>query len=244
VAPSPAGTDAAAPTDKTRLHRYHALCCDFDGTIAHDSTVSQAMVQALQRVVAGGRHLVLATGRELDDLRSVFPEVNLFHRVVAENGALLYTPETGEQRVLCGPPSEMLVNELRRRHVQPLSVGRAIVATWEPHDATVLAVLRELGLELNVVFNKGAVMVLPSGVNKATGLRAALHELAVAPEETVGIGDAENDHAFLDACGLAIAVANALPSLKQHCHLVTQGEAGEGVQELIERWLAGRLPDA
>ena len=141
------------------------------------------------------------------------------------------------------PPDE-LVREALRRGVTRFSLGQVIFAAWKPHEVVLLEIIRELGLEHRIVFNKDAVMVLPSGVNKATGLRAALRELALAPEETVGIGDAENDHAFLDACGLAVAVANALPSLKQHCHLVTQGEAGDGVQELIERWLAGRLPDA
>src|SRR6185503_21153712 len=72
------------------LHHHLALCCDFDGTIAHDGVVSGAMVQALERVSASGRRLVLATGRELDDLRRVFPRLDVFDRVVAENGALLY----------------------------------------------------------------------------------------------------------------------------------------------------------
>ena len=49
--------------------------------------------------------------------------------------------------------------------------GRCIVATWEPHERHVLETIRDLGLELQVIFNKGAVMVLPSGINKATGLR-------------------------------------------------------------------------
>ncbi|HEU5297101.1 MAG TPA: HAD-IIB family hydrolase [Burkholderiaceae bacterium] len=223
------------------LHRYHALCCDYDGTIAHDGVVAESMVQALQRVAARGRKLVLATGRELDDLRRAFPELSVFHRVVAENGALLYTPQTGEERVLCDPPSEMLVNELRRRHVQPLSVGRSIVATWEPHDATVLAVLRELGLELHVVFNKGAVMVLPTGVNKASGLNAALRSLGLSHHNAIGIGDAENDHAFLARCQVAVAVANALPALKEQADIVTRGARDDGVRELIDELLADDL---
>ena len=37
----------------------------------------------------------------------------------------------------------------------------------------VLATIRDLGLELHVIFNRDAVMVLPSGINKGTGLRAA-----------------------------------------------------------------------
>ena len=120
---------------KAPLHRYQALCCDYDGTLAHDGVVSPEMVKALERVAASGRRLLLVSGRELDDLRRVFEPLHVFDRVVAENGALLFTPETSEERVLCDPPSEVLVRELQRRHVAPLSVGRAIVATWQPHDA-------------------------------------------------------------------------------------------------------------
>ncbi|MCW5658024.1 MAG: HAD-IIB family hydrolase [Burkholderiaceae bacterium] len=226
---------------KTALHRYLALCCDFDGTIAHDGVVSDAMVGALERVAASGRRLLLVTGRELDDLRRVFARLDVFDRVVAENGALLFTPATSEETLLCDAPSQALVHELRRRHVEPLSVGRAIVATWEPHDTTVLEALRELGLELSVVFNKGAVMVLPSGVNKASGLDAALKSLELSRHNAIGVGDAENDHALLARCQVAVAVANALPALKEAADIVTQGRRDAGVRELIDELLADDL---
>ena len=227
--------------DPAPLHRYLALCCDFDGTIAHDGVVSDEMVRALERVAASGRRLVLVTGRELDDLRRVFARLDVFDRVVAENGALLFTPATAEERVLCDPPSTALVQELHRRHVEPLSVGRAIVATWEPHDATVLEALRELGLELSVVFNKGAVMVLPPGVNKASGLDAALKSLELSRHNAIGVGDAENDHALLARCQVAVAVANALPALKESADIVTEGSRDDGVRELIDELLADDL---
>ncbi|MCI0401182.1 MAG: hypothetical protein L0Z68_07775 [Gammaproteobacteria bacterium] len=54
---------------------------------------------------------------------------------------------------------------------------------------TALEVIRDLGLELQVVFNKGAVMVLPSGVNKATGLHFALSQLRLSPHNAVAIDD-------------------------------------------------------
>ena len=63
----------------------------------------------------------------------------------------------------------------------PLSVGRVIVATWEPNEGKVLDAIRELGLELQIIFNKGAVMVLPAGVNKESGLRAALDDTRTLP---------------------------------------------------------------
>jgi hypothetical protein len=135
------------------------------------------------------------------------------------------------------------VAALKQRQVTPLAVGRVIVATWEPSEAAVLETIRELGLELQVIFNKGAVMVLPSGVNKATGLDAALAELCLSRHNVVGVGDAENDHAFLARCECSVAVANALPSLKERADVVTTGERGAGVAELIDGLLACDLAE-
>jgi hydroxymethylpyrimidine pyrophosphatase-like HAD family hydrolase len=230
-----------APRRAAPLPRHLALCCDYDGTIARDGVVSAPMVQALERVAASGRRVILVTGRELDDLRRVFPQWHVFDRIVAENGALLFNPKTAEERLLCAAPSQALVDELRRLQVQPLSIGRGIVATWQPHDVTVLAVMRELGLELNVVFNKGAVMVLPTGVNKASGLDAALQSLELSHHNAVGVGDAENDHAFLARCQVAVAVANALPALKDAADIVTAGARDVGVRELLDELLADDL---
>src|SRR5262249_19059368 len=127
------------------------------------------------------------------------------------------------------------VKALLERGVTPLSVGMVIVATRQPHQKTVLEVIRDLGLELQVIFNKGAVMVLPSAVNKGVGLLAALAQVGVSPRNCVGVGDAENDHAFLSLCGCSVAVANALPGVRERVDLVTTGSNGTGVRELLER---------
>ncbi len=215
--------------------RYFVLACDYDGTIAHHGRVSADTVTALEKLRAAGRKLILVTGRELDDLLAVFPEITLFEWVVAENGALLYRPSTREEKALAEAPPKPFVTALQRRGVAPLSVGRVIVATWQPHEATVLETIRELGLELQVIFNKGAVMILPAGVTKATGLTAALLAMGLSAHEAVGVGDAENDHAFLSLCECSAAVANALPAVKERADLVTRGDHGVGVAELIDR---------
>ena len=221
--------------------RYMALACDYDGTLARDGHVDEETVTALERVRSSGRLLLLVTGRELDDLLKVCPHTALFDYIVAENGAVLYVPATGTERLLGTRPPEAFVTALRGREVRPLSVGRVIVATWHPHENTVLETIRDLGLELQVIFNKGAVMVLPSGVNKATGLSAALTELGLSPHNVVGIGDAENDHAFLSLCECAVAVANALPMLQERADWVTQGAHGDGVIECINQLLDSDL---
>lgn len=219
------------------------LATDYDGTLAHDGGVDAETLEALVRFRASGRHLVMVTGRELPELRQVFPRLDFFALVIAENGALLYRPASGTVKLLCDPPPPIFAEKLRERNVTPLSVGEVIVATREPFEVAAIELIKELGLELQVIFNKGAVMVLPAGVNKAFGLRHGLREIGLSLEQTAGVGDAENDHAFLEICACGVAVANAVPSLKAHADLVTAGARGAGVRELIERVLETDLRD-
>jgi HAD superfamily hydrolase (TIGR01484 family) len=214
--------------------RYLTLCTDYDGTLAHDGRVDEPTLAALEKLLASGRHLVMVTGREIPDLQKTFPRLDLFESVVAENGALLYKPASREEKPLAERPPDKFIDALRRRGVAPMSVGRVIVATWRPHENVVLETIREFGLELQVIFNKGAVMILPAGVNKATGLVAALKDLRLSPHNAVGVGDAENDHAFLCLCECAVAVANALAPLKETADFTTRADHGAGVTELIE----------
>jgi len=221
--------------------RYYVLACDFDSTLASHGRVEEKVIAALQRVRSSGRKLILVTGRELEDLIRIFPHLDLFERVVAENGALLYRPAAREEKVLGEPPNPEFIELLRERGVSPLGVGHVIVATREPYEKIALKAIHDLGLELQVIFNKGAVMILPSGLNKAAGLISALSELYLSPHNVVGIGDAENDHAFLSQCECAVAVANALPMLMERADFVTQGNNGTGVIQLADKLVSSDL---
>ena len=115
-----------------------ALATDYDGTLARDGMVDAATAAALRGFKATGRRLILVTGRELPQLKEAFSELKLFERVVAENGALIYDPATEDERLVGPGPNPLLVARLRQLGVSPLSIGRCIVATWEPHETTVL----------------------------------------------------------------------------------------------------------
>ena len=215
-----------------------AIATDFDATLATEGRVFPETLAALQRAQASGRTLILITGRELQSLQDVFPALDIFDLVVAENGALLYQPATNRERLLCKSAPNGLLTELRRRGVKPLSAGRCVVATTVPHEATVEKTIRDLKLRWNVIMNRESIMLLPHGINKGTGFAAALADLGLTAEAVMGIGDAENDHDFLRMCGLSVAVANAIPALKKEVQLVTKGERGAGVVEAIEHLLA------
>lgn len=217
--------------------RFRVIATDYDGTLAKDGRVDANTLGTLVGVQGSGRKVVLITGRELDSLRSVFPELDRFDLIMAENGALLYDPSTGEEKPLASAPPAAFVQRLQRSGVNPLSVGRSVVAAVRPYEVEIGKAIRELGLDLQVIFNRESVMVLPAGVDKGTGFRAAVAKLGLPAATFVGIGDAENDYAFLRLCGFSVAVANAIPSLKQRVHAVTSGEDGAGVVEILEKLL-------
>ena len=85
-------------------------------------------------------------------------------------------------------------------------------------------------------------MVLPAGVNKATGLAAALDELgAVAAQRASASATPRTITPSCALCECSVAVANALPTIKERADVVTKGEAGAGVEELAAELVATDL---
>ena len=225
------------------MMRYHILAADFDGTLAHDGIIDDATIAALAALRESGRRVILVTGRRLEPLLELLDDAAIFERIVAENGAVVYDPLSGKETLLAPAAPDSFVNELRHRGVEPLEQGRCIVATWQPHELTVLEVIRDLSLDMQIIFNKNAVMVLPSGINKAAGLAVALEELGMSSWNTVAVGDAENDEAMLRLCSGSAAVENAVQPLKELANVKLTRARGAGVQELISMIIQNDLSD-
>ncbi len=221
--------------------RYLALAADYDDTLAMDGKVDESTWSALERLRTSGRRVILLTGRQLDDLLHVCPALSVFDHVVAENGAVLYEPRTRQQTLLGERPPARFIQRLRELTGNAIGVGKVIVDTRVPHHVAALQAIQEMGLELQIVFNGDSVMVLPTGVNKASGLDHALRKLGLSPHEAIGIGNAQNDHSFLQRCECAVAVANAVPAIRELAALTTAGEAGQGVAEVIDELIANDL---
>jgi hydroxymethylpyrimidine pyrophosphatase-like HAD family hydrolase len=219
--------------------RYSVLASDYDGTLALDGRVPEPTLEAIRRFKAADGRLILVTGRDLADLRSVFPQLGLCDLIVAENGALLYDPATEEEVLLAPAPPEKFIEALRERGVTPLLPGRVIVSTRQPYERDVEELIALWQLPLHVIFNRGAVMVVPFGVNKGAGLKAALERLSVSPETVVAVGDAENDHSLLAGVGLGAAVSDALQSLRDEADVVLDKPATAGVERLLGMMVAG-----
>lgn len=221
--------------------RYLALATDFDGVVASHGRPSSEALSAIKRLRSSGRKAILVTGRRLSNLLESCPDLTMFDYVVAENGAVVHHPQTNQTVPLAEPLSETFVRRLEELQVRPIEVGSVIVATWIPHQTAVLQAIQELGLEYHIIFNRAAVMVLPAGVNKATGIEYVLRKMGLSRHEVVGVGDSENDHSFLMRSECAATVANAVPSILRSAAIVTKNADGAGLAELIDQLIADDL---
>jgi hydroxymethylpyrimidine pyrophosphatase-like HAD family hydrolase len=219
---------------------YSVLAADGDGTLTSQGEMPRTTLRALRRLLEAGGMLLLVTGEKLRSVQE-FPHAKLFHRVIAENGAVVYDPQTGRHRLLCAPrPTELL--PALQAHVRCVSGGEVAMMCHTYQKQAIEKALHEMKSNWRTVLNRRDLMVLPPDISKATGLGAVLEELQLSPSQVVAVGDAQNDIPMIECCGLGVAVADAVPLLKQAARLVLRHRAGRGVAELISRMFRGDLP--
>jgi len=221
--------------------RHRVLACDFDGTLATEGVCSEATVEALGRVAATGIHLVLVTGRTREELEDVFDPGSLFEAIVLENGAVVLDAATGQEQLLAPRVPNGLVAELQRAGVVPLVVGRVLCSTSWSQETKLSAAIARLGVDRLVVRNRASAMVMPQGINKRTGIEAALRAIGEPPSATVAVGDGENDIPLFAVAGVSVAVANAIDAVKARADVVLTEPNGKGIQALAAALVAGDL---
>jgi hypothetical protein len=113
-----------------------------------------------------------------------------------------------------------------------------VVGLSESHAPQVLELGRSFGLDCQLVFNRAALMLLPSGVSKATGVRHALEELGRSEHNMIAFGDAENDLPLLAAAEVAVAARGAGPAVGAIADDRLTQPAGAGVVRYVRQLLA------
>lgn len=213
------------------------LALDYDGTIAEDGALHPDVRRAIDDVRGRGIVVILVTGRILSDLRRVAGDLRSFDAVVAENGAVLAFPESGHALVLGHAPPLAFLEELTRRGVVT-DVGACVVEANAVQAPEVLATIRDLELPLALIFNRSRLMVLPQGISKATGFREALRALRLSEHNAIAVGDAENDHALLEACERGVAVGWGSEALKTAADEVLEGTGPPAVAGYVRHVVA------
>jgi len=214
--------------------KLSALALDYDGTIAVNGDLETAVRAAIGEARRKGIVVALVTGRRLSDLQRVARDLSCFDVVVGENGAVVEFPASGRHVVVAHAPSPAFLNELERRGI-PFQTGESVVEADARWAGPVLEVIRLLEQPLILAFNRGRLMVLPQAIGKSTGLRQGLTALRVSLHNTIGVGDAENDHDLLDACEVGVAVGWGSAALRAIADEVIEGSGPQAVADYIRR---------
>lgn len=223
---------------------FKALACDFDGTLASEDRIGEEARTALGQARAAGLRLVLVTGRTFFELTRVCDRLDLFEAVVAENGAVLYYPAESMIRDQGPPPPGRLLAELDRRGIY-YQAGRVIVGTARSDEAAVREALIAADVKREIVYNRSALMLLPTGVSKGTGMQQAMRLLGLSAHDVLALGDAENDLPMFEACGWCACPASADPEVQERADWIFPGENGQSIASAIAGpILGGRLPPA
>ena len=220
---------------------FKVLACDFDGTLASDDRIGPSVRDALERARKAGLRLILVTGRTFFELTRVCDCIEVFDAIVAENGAVIYYPGSAMIRDQGPPVPSRLLAELDRHGIY-YQVGRVIVGTARADEAGVKEALAAAGVTRDLIYNRAALMLLPAGVSKGSGLQHVLRFLGFSPHDVLALGDAENDLPLFDACGFSGCPGDSLPAVRERVDWVFPGAHGDGIAAAItEQILQDRL---
>lgn len=213
------------------------IALDIDGTLYDGVEVAPEAVDAIRQAKADGHRLIIVSGRRWEQVRSVVPEVDLFERVIGEEGGVMVDVAADTLTLLRDPVEPELVRGLEAAGVPFLDVGHVVIGTPAEWVDVVTQVRDRLGSSLTLVHNKSSVALAPPDCNKGTGLRAAMADLGIEDMPILAVGDAENDLAMFRIATIAVGVANADAAVLASGVPITEARAGRGVAEALRQYL-------
>ncbi|MCS6291473.1 MAG: HAD-IIB family hydrolase [Nitrospira sp.] len=218
------------------------MAFDFDGTLAVNGDVPPEVESALARCRDSGHVLFLVTGRRYETVQLGYLG-SLFAGIVWENGAVLSHAASGETYLPFGQLDSRLLKAIEEAGI-PFERGLAIAATWTPHDQALWRILSAHGGSTSVEYNKGAVMVLPPGATKGSGLERLLALCGLSPRNLAAFGDAENDLSMMTLAEVSVAVGDAVPAVREIADILASAPGPQGVLEILNEYpLGGKFLD-
>ncbi len=229
----PEAKDFLPHAEPVRALPRSVIASDLDGTIkARGRPVDPRVVDRLAQAKKAGVTLILVSGRCMKELEELLP-LSLFDAVVAENGAVL---EAGGKTETLAPRWWASERERLAGLFEP-GCERVIISI--PREKSAGAALDPS--RARIEFNVDRAMILPRGVDKATGLRKALRRLGRGGR-LVCLGDGENDLPMFRLADVKVAMKNSVDELKEAADYVTEAEDGEGVLEAMDRFFPAGGP--
>ncbi|MBR3503518.1 MAG: HAD family phosphatase [Clostridia bacterium] len=195
----------------------------FDGAVYHNGAVVEA---------EGERLSGFGIERPLDVVRSILEREPGARVAVEANDVLFGNFDT--QTVW---PGVSCVRTADFHEIAPLTADKIIVGAETPAEAAALEERLPPALYAQISENVIA-MIMNCRATKLNGIRMLAARWGVGLSEIAAFGDDYNDVEMLGACGVGVAVANALDEAKAAADEVCLSNEADGVA----RWIEENIP--
>lgn len=248
--------------------RWAAIILDLDETLLRsDGSISEYTLKILQECQKRGIVVVVATARFWFKAEKYLNIISPDYAILADgtqiyhDGELIYGYEMDKSQ------STGMINELLEKEDYDfvVSVGKKLFCSsegiheeWresrdfkenlEPPVYKIAAVLKEYDMAKELAETYDCRMYSYRGENlygfasaksgKYQAVLALGELLHIKPEEMIAFGDDENDYEILQNVGKGVAVANAIPKIKEIADAVTKSNNEDGVARYIEKLLS------
>jgi hydroxymethylpyrimidine pyrophosphatase-like HAD family hydrolase len=244
--------------------KYKAIMLDLDDTtVLHGkeslptARVTDAIARAKEKM-----YVCIVTARTLKDTMLIIKHLSLSGLCVLTNGTQIFDP-VRKKIVHEVPLPREVIPAIRKLcasyHVKTLvyngekdtegpptahqKVLSIYVPEIEPDRADglvdVLESIHGINVQKLAAWDKRylSVDITSRYASKLYGILEVSRILHIKTEEIIGVGDGYNDFPLLMACGLKIAMANAVPELKAIADFIAPSVYEDGVATVIEKFV-------
>lgn len=244
---------------------YRAIIVDLDRTLLHtDKSISDNTKQVIRDWQKAGAEVFIASARPERAITEYRDALGVTS-VVTLNGARSVTPHgTAENGIPTGSASAIL-RELEAIPGTVISIeaesglySNIDIPIWQPivtgdligvakRDAVykILASHPEMPPEslsvpmpddvYSTIADKKLIQFMGRTATKWNGIRQLLERAGIPAEQAIYFGDDNDDIEPIEKCGLGVAVANALPQVKEKADAVTLSNDEDGVAVFLRR---------
>ena len=246
---------------------YKALLIDLDGTLARAFLYVAPRVAQAVRMAAKELTVSIVSSRDYKVVGELADNLELRSLQISEGGARIFDPETRESPWLCcltPGDAQRIVAFLERnnlpfsavdgdnrvetsREITDWRVTRITAISLTPDQAKDIAgrfgALAEVHTSVIVRIDNGDWMVdfTHAAATKATAVVRYADLNGIEPSQIIAAGDSFNDLPLLEACGLRIAMGNAVPELKAIADYVAPTVDEDGLATAIERFVLPKV---
>ena len=248
--------------------KYKALMLDLDGTtVPFFSDVVSPQVKKKIHEAHAFVTVSIVTGRLLHQVGPIMDQLDITGPCVINNGSQLYDPVQKKVTYQLNIPKERIeditiaLQAITPNFVISDGLGKEYPASeWSTIDPIVsiyippgqskevIAAIAETMQKFpDITTNRmtgnaqgdECIEVVNAKGTKQYGIYEVAKMLKIDTHEIIGVGDSYNDFPLLMACGLKIAMGNAVQELKNVADFIAPSVQDDGVATIIDKFILG-----